>query len=53
VGEILKGRDRKVLEEQGYTTGKKTVQVKFGQKVPTIAIAQILSAQAAEDKAKD
>src|ERR1043166_7871592 len=32
-GEIEK-KDRKTLEEKGYKTGSKTIQVRFDQKVP-------------------
>jgi uncharacterized protein YdhG (YjbR/CyaY superfamily) len=33
---------RKVLEEKGYKTGSKTVQIRFDQKVPAREIKQIL-----------
>jgi uncharacterized protein YdhG (YjbR/CyaY superfamily) len=48
----LSSEDRKKLEEKGYTTGKKSIQIKFGQKVPTAAIKQILQAKAKMNEAK-
>ena len=48
----LQSEDRKTLEEKGYITGKKTIQIKFDQKVPTTAIKQILKAQAKMNEAK-
>lgn len=32
---------RKILEEKGYKTGKKTIQIKFDQKVPSEEIRQL------------
>ena len=40
--DLLQSKDRKILEEKGYVTGKKTIQIKFDQKVPTTTIKQIL-----------
>jgi uncharacterized protein len=40
--EALQSEVRKMLEEKGYTVLKGTIQIKFGQKVPTTAIKQIL-----------
>jgi uncharacterized protein YdhG (YjbR/CyaY superfamily) len=37
---------RKKLEEKGYKTGSKTVQIRFDQKVPATEIRQILKAKA-------
>tara|TARA_R110001599_G_scaffold3619_1_gene19949 strand:- start:21286 stop:21642 length:357 start_codon:yes stop_codon:yes gene_type:complete len=37
---------RKVLEEKGYKTGKKTIQIKFDEDVPTAEIKQLIRAQA-------
>lgn len=37
---------RKVLEEKGYKTGKKTIQIKFNQKVPTTEIELLIKEQA-------
>lgn len=49
---VLQSKARKMLENKGYVTGKKTIQVKFDQKVPATAIKQILKAKAKmnEDK---
>ena len=44
--DALRSEDREILEEKSYTTGKKTVQIKFGQKVPIAEIRKILHAQA-------
>ena len=51
-GPVLQSEDREMLEEKGYKTGKKTIQIKFDQKVPTTAIKQILKAQAKINEAK-
>lgn len=48
----LQNKDRKMLERKGYVTGKKIIQIRFDQKVPAIAIRQILKAQAKMNKAK-
>lgn len=48
----LQNKDRKTLEKKGYLTGKKTIQIKFGQKVPTTIIRQILKAQAKINESK-
>ena len=44
--DVLQNEDRQLLEEGGYKTGKKTVQIKFDQEVPTTAITQLLKATA-------
>jgi uncharacterized protein YdhG (YjbR/CyaY superfamily) len=49
---VLQSNDRKMLEEKGYTTGKKTIQIKFDQRVPATVIKQILKAQAKTNEAK-
>lgn len=49
---VLQSDDRDALKEKGYKTGKKTVQIKFDQKVPTTAIKRILKAQAKANKTK-
>ena len=49
---VLQSKDRKMLEKKGYKTGKKTIQIKFDQKVPATAIKQILKAQAKMNEAK-
>ncbi|MDO8736240.1 MAG: DUF1801 domain-containing protein [Thermoleophilia bacterium] len=48
----LQSSDREMLEEKGYKTGKKTVQIRFDQKVPAAAIRRILKAQAKMNEAK-
>ena len=49
---VLESKDREELAEKGYATGKKTVQIKFDQKVPIAAIKQILKAKAKMNEAK-
>ena len=49
---VLQSEDRKMLKKKGYITGKKTIQIKFDQKVPTTAIKQILKAKAKMNEAK-
>ncbi len=49
---VLQSKDRKMLEEKGYKTGKKTIQIRFDQKVPTTAIKQILKTRAKMNEAK-
>ncbi len=41
----LKDENRKILEEKGYKTGKKTIQIKFDQKVPTAELKQLIKQQ--------
>jgi len=48
----LESKDRKMLEEKGYTTGKKTIKIRFDQKVPVTAIKQIIRAKAKSNEAK-
>lgn len=48
----LESNYREMLEKKGYTTGKKTIQIKFDQKVPTTAIKQIIKAKAKSNVAK-
>ena len=48
----LPSEDRKILEKQGYTTGAKTIQIKFDQKAPAAAIKQIIKAKAKANEAK-
>jgi len=43
---------RKALEEKGYATGKKTVQIKFEQKVPATIIKEMLKERAKINKNK-
>ena len=49
---VIQSKDREMLEKKGYITGKKTIQIKFDQKVPTAAIKQILKAKAKMNEAK-
>ena len=49
---VLQSKDRGVLEQKGYITGKGTMQIKFDQKAPAAAIRQILKAKARLNKAK-
>ena len=49
---LLQSKDREILEKKGYITGKKTIQIKFDQKVPTTSIKQILKAKAKMNEAK-
>ncbi len=48
----LQSKDREMLEKKGYMTGKKTIQIKFDQKVPTTVIREILKAKAKMNEAK-
>lgn len=43
---------RVALEKQGYSTGSKTVQIRFDQEIPATEIKQILLAKARENEAK-
>ena len=43
---------RKALEDKGYGTGNKSVQIKFDQKVPTTAIKKLAKAQLQLSEAK-
>lgn len=49
-GSDLQIKDREMLEKKGYKTGKKTIQIKFDQKVPTTAIKKILKTKINEAK---
>ena len=49
---VLQSKDREMLEKKGYTTGKKTIQIKFSQKVPTTMIKQILKSKAKINEVK-
>ena len=49
---VIQSKDREMLEKKGYITGKKTIQVKFDQKVPATAIKQILKAKAKINETK-
>lgn len=49
---VFESKDREILGKKGYVTGKKTVQIRFDQKVPTEEIKKILKAKAKENEAK-
>lgn len=51
-GADLQIEDREILEEKGYKTGVKSIQIKFDQKVPIVEIQQILQTKAKTNKAK-
>ena len=48
----LQASDREPLEADGYKTGKKTVSIAFGQKVPNGAVRRIVEAQARMNDAR-
>ena len=48
----LQSEDQKMLEKKGYITGKKTIQIKFDQKVPTTVIKRILKTKAKINEAR-
>jgi uncharacterized protein YdhG (YjbR/CyaY superfamily) len=50
--DMLESKYRKILEEQGYKTGKGTIQIKFDQEVPTTVIKQLLKEKAKMNAAK-
>ena len=43
---VLPTEERQALEAMGYTTGNKTIQIRFDQKVPAAAIKRLLKARA-------
>jgi len=49
---LLQVKDRKTLEEKGYTLREKRIQIRFDQKVPTTAIKQILKEQVKMNETK-
>ena len=49
---VLQSSDREALEEKGYKTGVRTVQIRFDQKVPTTTIKHVLKAQVRINRAK-
>lgn len=49
---VLDSAVRKALEAKGYTTGSKTIQIRFDQKTPITAIKRILRARAEVNEAK-
>lgn len=48
----LKKSDVDALAKKGYATGKKTIQIKFDQKVPSAIIARMLKERAKENTKK-
>lgn len=48
----LQPKDRKELEEKGYKTGSKTVQIGFDQKLPTAIIKRMLKVKAKMNEEK-
>jgi len=48
----LQDKDRETLGKKGYMTGKKTIQIRFDQKVPAAEIRQMLKAKAKLNDAK-
>lgn len=50
--DALQNKEREVLEEKGYKTGKKTIQIRFDQEVPTAEIKKILKEQAKINEVK-
>jgi uncharacterized protein YdhG (YjbR/CyaY superfamily) len=49
---VLQSKDRNMLGKKGYITGKKIIQIKFEQKVPTTMIKKILKAKAKKNEAR-
>ena len=47
----LQSQIRKMLEKKGYTTGSKTIQIRFDQKAPVTEIKQIIKAKAKMNEA--
>lgn len=48
---VFSDLQRKAFEEKGYTTGKKTVQIRYDQAVPTALISKMLKERAKLNKA--
>jgi|SRR3990170_4454140 len=48
----LPSMDRKILEEKGYKTGKRTFQIGYDQTVPTAVIKKLVKALAKRNEAK-
>jgi uncharacterized protein len=51
-GSDLQNKDRTILENHGYATGQKRIQIKFNQKVPTTEIRKILKSVVKMNEAK-
>jgi len=43
--DVLQSEVRTILKEQGYKTGKETIQIRYDQQVPTKALKQLLIAK--------
>ncbi len=50
---VMTSEVRDMFEAKGYKTGKGTIQIKYGQRVPTTAIRQILKSKAKMNEAKE
>ncbi|MEX0648676.1 MAG: DUF1801 domain-containing protein [Balneolaceae bacterium] len=46
VADDLQSEDREILKEKGHKTGKKTIQIRFDQKVPAAVLKKFLKEQA-------
>lgn len=44
--DVLQSEDRKMLEEEGYKTGKETIQIRYNQEVPSSELEQLLKEKA-------
>ena len=51
--EVFDSTFRETLHEQGYKTGKATVQIKFDQEIPTAVIQDLLRAKARLNETKE
>ena len=49
---MIQSKDRKMLEKKGYNLGKKTIQIRFDQKMPIRIIKQMLKAKAKMNQTK-
>ena len=50
--DVLEGKERKILEKNGYKTLKGTIQIKFHQKVPEAIIRKIVKTRALMNEKK-
>lgn len=48
--ESLTDEMRKILHDKGYKTGKKTIQIKFDQDIPTAGLKQLIKEQAKDSR---
>lgn len=51
--DVLEGKDRKILEKNGFKTLKGTIQIKFHQKVPEAIVRKIVKTRAEINKKKN